>query len=278
MNWTNRIAVTILTVFLLTSCDFIKNAITYKEKTQGLVETLLKEDYDKVFDHFAMDHEMAKGTDKEAMKSGLATFRESIVKDFGTILDYKFMSAEKKWSTGQNKSTPPNTTVALIQYSNNKDFGVFKVLFDDTSGKILTINTLDVKQPIPSMTLFWLVGLIAIAIPAFNIYAIRLVKRSNQKKKWLKYLAILIFNVPAITYAATGGFSFKLLNFQIMLGISFSYMGYLSSAWTVGLPLGGLYWVSKLRRDKNRLTEPKIAINHLDKAEQLPNGDNTTKE
>jgi len=70
----------------------------------------------------------------------------------------------------------------------------------------------------------------------------------------LKYIAVIFLNVPAFTYAAVNGFSFNLLSFQFLLGISFSYMGYLNSAWTFGLPLGGLYWFWKLKMKKLEIT------------------------
>lgn len=258
MNRTKKILLTVLTVSLMTGCDFIKNTFTYKDKTKELVETLIKEDYNKALDHFAMEHEMAKNTDKEEMKKGLSAFREVIVKNFGTELNYSFMKSEKKFSTIKEENTPPNTTVALIEFSNNKEFGVFNVLFDDNSGKILNISMLDVKEPIPSMTVFWLFGLLAICIPIFNIYVIRQIKRSDLKKKWLKYIAVIFLNVPAITYAAVYGLSFKLLSFQILLGVSFGYMGFLNSYWTFGIPLGGLYWFWKLKLRKNKVTETEI--------------------
>ncbi|UJP67146.1 hypothetical protein IPZ59_18455 [Mongoliitalea daihaiensis] len=266
MTRTKQIVLTILTVSLLTGCDFIKNTFTYKDKTKEFVETLINEDYDKAIDQFAMEHEMARNTDKEAMKNGLADFRELVVKNFGTELNYSLMKSEKKFSTNEEENTPPNTTVALIEFSNDKEFGVFNVLFDDNSGKILNINTLDVKQPIPSMTIFWLFGLLAICIPIFNIYVIRQIKRSDLKKKWLKYIAVIFLNVPAITYAAVNGFSFSLLSFQILLGVSFGYMGFLNSFWTIGVPLGGLYWFWKLRQQENEgaktemTTEQKLEI------------------
>lgn len=153
----------------------------------------------------------------------------------------------------RKEHAPPNTTVALIQFSNSKEFGVFKVLFDDATGKILNINTLDVKQPIPDMKIFWLFGTLAACVPVFNIYVIRKVKKSSLKRKWLKYLVIIVLNVPAIVYTAVGGLSLKPLNFQILLGLSFSYMGYLNSSWAFGLPLGGLYWFLKLKLRQTNL-------------------------
>ncbi len=257
------IKLNVLTLFifsLLTSCNFIKNAFTYKDKTKELVEVLLNEDYDKAIDYFAMEHEMAKNTNIDTMKMGLANLRELIINNWGDELEYSFMKSEKKFSTVEEENTPPNTTIALIEFSNNKEFGVFKVLFDDRSGKILNINTLDIKRPIPSMTLFWLFGLLALCVPIFNIYVIRKIKKSKLEKKWLKYIAVIFLNVPAFTYAAVNGFSFSLLSFQILLGVSFSYMGYLSSAWTFGLPLGGLYWFWKLKMNKIEKAEIPVEI------------------
>lgn len=254
MNRIKQILMIIMTVSLLSSCDFIKNTFEYKDTTKEFVETLLIEDYDKCVDYMAMEHVLAKNSNIDTMKSGLANFRELIVNNYGTNLDYSFMKSEKKFSAVEGESTPPNTTVVLVQFSNEKEFGVFKVLFDDTSRKILNINTLNVKGTIPSMTIFWLYGLIALCVPVFNIYVIRKIKKSELHKKWLKYIAVIFLNVPAFTYAAVNGFSFNLLSFQFLLGISFSYMGYLSSAWTFGLPLGGLYWFWKLKMKKLEIT------------------------
>ena len=278
MTKTKQIVLTILIVFLLTGCDFIKNTFTYKDKTKEFVEYLLKEDYNKCVDLFAMEHEMAKNTNIDTMKMGLANFRQPIVNNWGTELEYSFMKSEKKFSTNAEENTPPNTTVALIEFSNDKEFGVFKLLFDDNSVKILNIKTLDVKAPIPSMTLFWLFGLLAICIPVFNIYVIRQIKRSNLKKKWLKYIAVIFLNTPAITYAAVNGLSFKLINFQILLGVSFGYMGFLNSYWTFGLPLGGLYWFWILRKQKNEVTEPEILTDQNTETEPTTDNEKSTTE
>jgi len=255
MTRLKQILLTILTVLILTSCEFISNTFKYKNTTKEFIETLLKEDYDKCVDYLALEHETAKNTNIDTIKMAFRNFRERIVSNFGTELDYSFMQSEKKFSTEESENTPPNTTVVFVEFANKKDFGVLKVLFDDTSKKILNINTLDVKEAIPSMTTFWLYGLLAICVPIFNVYVIRKIKRSDLKRKWLKYLGVILLNVPAFTYAAVEGFSFKILNFQIMLGISFEYTGYLNSAWSFGLPLGGLYWFFKLRQKSNLTTE-----------------------
>lgn len=255
MNRNNQLLILIIPILLLTSCEFISRTFEYRKTTEEFTEALLKEDYDKCVDLFAMEHEMAQNVNVDTMKAGLPNFRELIINNFGEELEYTLMSAEKKFSTVEGESTAPNTTNVLVQIENKEEFGVLKLLFDDTSKKILNLNTLNVKEKIPSMLPFWLFGLLAICIPIFNIYVINQIRKSNLKRKWLKYLAVLFFNVPAITYSAISGLGFKLLNFQILLGISFGYMGYMNSMWAFGIPLGGIYWLWKLRNRNEEVEE-----------------------
>lgn len=259
MNRTKQFVLTILTVSLITGCSLISNTFKYKDTTQEFVESLLKEDYNHCNDLMAMEHEIARNTNIDSMKMGLANFRNLIVNNWGTELEYSLMKSEKKFSTIEADNMPANATLVFVEFNNNKDFGVLQVLFDDNSKKILNIITLDVKAPIPTMTYFWLFGLLAICIPIFNIYVIRQLKQSDLKRKWFKYIAVIFLNVPAISYAAVYGLSFKLLNFQILLGVSFGYMGYLNSYWTFGIPLGGLYWFWKIRQRKNERIEKNLA-------------------
>ncbi len=163
MTRIKQILLTILTVTLLTGCDFISHTFKYKDTTKEFVETLIKEDYDKCIDLMAMEHEMGQNTNLDTLKMGLANFRQLIVENWGTELEYSFMKSEKKFSTIEANNTPPNTTLVLVEFNSKKDFGVFQVLFDDNSKKILNIKTLDVKARIPTMTYFWLFGLLAFA-------------------------------------------------------------------------------------------------------------------
>ncbi len=113
MTRLRQILLTILAVSMLTSCEFISNTFKYKETTKEFIEYLLKEDYDKCVAFIAMEHDMAKNTNIDTMKMGLQNFRQRIVSNFGTELDYSFMKSEKKFSTVESENTPPNTTVAI---------------------------------------------------------------------------------------------------------------------------------------------------------------------
>ncbi len=249
----------VLTITMLAGCNLVNNFFEYRNTTKEFVNCILKKDYDNAIKFLALEHPDFAGVSLDTLRSKLPVFHNKIVGNFGEQLELTMMTTEKKWSTEEGASTPPNATVVLMQFANNNEFGVLKVLFDDNSKKVIFIKILDVKQPIPNMTMFWLFGLLTICVPIFNIYVIKQIKKSNLRKKWLKYIAVIFFNVPAITYAAVNGLSFDLLSFQIMLGFSFSFVGYISSTWTLGLPLGAFYWFWKLKQTKINKTEQEIA-------------------
>ncbi len=258
-----HVIILILIIFALTSCEFISNPFKYKNTTEEFVEAVINEDYDKCIDLFAIEQPMDQNALIDSIKAGLPGFRHLIVSNFGEHLEYSLMKSEKTFSTIEGNSTPPNTTRVLVEFSNQDEFGVLTLLFDDTSKKIINLKPLDVKQKVPNMLPFWLFGLLALCIPIFNIYVITLIKKSNLKRKWLKYLSVLFFNVPAITYSAISGIGFKLLNFQILLGITFNYMGYLNSMWAFGIPLGGLYWFWNLQTKKENLKYNEIVDENI---------------
>lgn len=249
----------VLLVLLMTTsgCEFLGNAFKYKDKTEAFVNALIKDDYNKAFTYMALDHESAKDTHPDSLEKGLTVFKTFLTQKFGTQLEYSLSSASKNFS----RASTPNTTNVLIQLANKQAFGVLEVIFDDRSNKILHINLMDLNQPIPSMTYFWLFGLLALCVPAFNIYVIYLIKKSDLKKKWVKYLAVIFLNAPSITYSAVNGLFFKLIHFQFMLGIGFGYMGYLNSFWVFGIPLGGLYWFWKLKKEREQKDENANLLN-----------------
>lgn len=251
-NFLKNLSILLLLVFACSSCNFFKNTLTYEDTTKGFVESILKEDYKRGMTYMALKNEGFKNIPEDSIINGLTRFRELLITHFGPELNYKLISSKKTWSTAENESTPENITKAQVEFSTNEDFGVFEIMFDDNSNKILHIETLDFKAPIPDMTIFWFFGIIAICIPIFNFWVILKIRKSQFEKKWLKYIFVMILNVPSISFTAINGLSISWLNFQMLFGISFSYMGYLSSAWEFGIPLGGLYWFWKLNQ---KLTE-----------------------
>ena len=239
----------------LTGCDVFRKSLENKEVSEEFVEALLEEDYDRCVQFFDLESYGGDSEAAEILKPRLEEFRDVFIDNFGRDLDYSFMRSRTTWSSVEKEGKAPDTTTVFMQFSNDTHFGVISLEFDDESGKIMQISIEDVKEPIPNMTIFWLLGIVFISIPIFNLYVIWRIRKSKLRRKGLKYLAVIALNVPGITYAAIGGFSFSLLRFQMLLGFSFSYMGYLNTAWEIGIPLGGLYWFWKLKREENREIE-----------------------
>lgn len=251
MKNTTRYFFIVLMLGMLTGCDMITNMFTYKDITKGFVESLFKEDYDASIEYLVAEDYTDAGISKDSLKVLLSVFRQYTVDRFGTDIDYTLLASQKRRSTIESENTPPGMTEVTIEISNKKDFGIIKALFVDDTHKISKIDVLDTKVPIPSMVGFWLFGLLAICIPIFNIYVIIKIKRSSLKKKWIKYIAVIALNAPTLLYSAVNGFSFKLLNFQLSLGIGFNCWGHMNSYWAFGIPVGAIYWLWCLSEREN---------------------------
>ncbi len=247
-----KLSILIIGLMLLAGCGLINKSEIYRSRTTVFIEALMKGDYDKCTEQLALESSLAKGTNIDTIKMGLKKFRTELARDFGTKLEFSSMEIKKKRSTKKAESTPPNTTLVLMEFENEKYIGVLKLLFDDTSDKIINISAVDVKTPKPNMLPFWLFGLLPLTVLAFNIYVIRQIKRSTQTKKLRKYLAVAMLNFPSVSYGAVSGISIKVLYFQFLMGVGASFTGYFGSVFTFGLPIGGLYWLIALKRHKDR--------------------------
>ncbi|MET3980743.1 hypothetical protein ABIB62_003346 [Mucilaginibacter sp. UYP25] len=252
------VAIAIITIAFVSGCSFLANQKKFNDSSKLFIENLLHKDYDKCIDMLAFNP--AKPPNRDSVKAGLDGFRNTIVRNFGDKVEYSFIKSEKTYMTGGG-GTPPNTTLVYTQYHNDTEFGIIQGLYDDETGKILNIKTLEIREKIPSMLPFWLLGVVAICVPAFNIYMLVKVRRSDMRRKWMKYLTIIILNIPAITFNAVHGLSIKYLSLQVMLGFGFNISDYLSSYWIFGIPLGGLIVLLKLKsgnyRSKNTYEAPE---------------------
>jgi hypothetical protein len=245
MITTIRILSIFVWVILLTGCNLVDDSPTYKQKTAVFVETLIKEEYDKCLALLATDHKLVN-VNPDTIKKHLSLLRASIADNWGTQLEYSMIRSEKKISAVLAENRPPNTTLVLVGFNNKQEFGILRVLFDDESGKILSINILDEKHQIPSRTYIWIFGLISACVLFFNTYVIVRILRSTTNRRWLKSLAVAFLNIPAISYSILDGISFHVLHFQFM-GISFAHKDLLSTQLMFGIPLAALYWFWKLR-------------------------------
>ena len=262
----------IVTLFSFNSCNFIYSFSNYKSTTEAFTNNLLNRNFDQCVKLMAMDN-APKDFNLNDFKIGLDTFRSVIVRNFGTKLEYSFLKAEKHLSFGtkhENDDLPPNSTLTLIEFRNSKSIGILQVLFDDKSHKILNIKTLDVKQPIPDMSKFWLFGLFPIIVVILNIYTIIRVKRSDVRLKWLYYIGIVLLNVPTIQYNAVDGMYFRPLYFQILLGFGIEKSGYLGAIWQVGIPLGAIIANWRLNTRRPEVTPDLLAEQYSGGSQQTP--------
>ena len=198
----------------------------------------------------------------DTLKANIQNMRTALVRNFSNKLEYSFVKAEKFFSSVQGQSSP-NTTQVLVQFDNKREFGIMRFIFDDKTGKILNVKLLEIKRPIPSETNSWLFGALGLLVLGFNIYVIVLIRRSTVIKKWMKYLAIVVLNIPVIKFNAVTGISLNLLK-VVFMGVAGSYMGYLDSGLEVGIPLGALYVFWKLRNGLYTTAEDQQALRELE--------------
>src|SRR4051812_23949594 len=102
---------TLLTIGILSSCNFISNYFKYRDTTKELVNDILKQDYRNAEKLIALEHPSFKGVNPDTFELKLKAFRDLLVRNFGEHLDYSMMLAEKKWSSDEKESTEPNVTV-----------------------------------------------------------------------------------------------------------------------------------------------------------------------
>lgn len=233
-------------ILVFNSCDFAGNLLKYRSRSKVFMQYLLDRKYGECINEMALEHSAFKEVNTDTLKLQLDELRTVLVRGFTNRLSYSMVKAEKKYSSRQGESTPPNATVVLLQFDNQREFGMMQFVFDDISGKILGVHILNIKRPIPILTNYWLFALLPLAVLVFNIWVIVMVRRSDIIKKWQKYLLIVFGNAPVIAYNAVTGLAFKPV-MLLLMGISGSAMGYTDFSWQVGVPVGGLYVLWKLR-------------------------------
>jgi hypothetical protein len=249
-------------LILFSGCTFLNAVSNYKDTSIELINQIVKADYQKASEHFV--HPKNGGEiPLDTFKQKIKPFRDLLVKNFGTDLTLSSVRVSK--TAYKSGETGPFPTECFIQVKNKTNFGYCRVVFDDQSNKIISINLQSVNGPIPSLTLFLFLCIVPLIVLGFNIYTIRRVLKSSINKKWLRILMIVVLNVPAFTYSLLNGFSFELANIQILLGVSFGMIGYIDTCWTVGLPIGSLivnYQITKNNVEVD-LVEPTESLGNI---------------
>lgn len=235
----------LLLLFLITnSCQFYSNTKEYKKSAVVFMDNIMNGKIDENIDLFALEHEGMKNMDKNVLNEGLYQFRTDMISQYGKEVEFTFLGANKHYST--NNNTIPNSTNVNILFQNDKNYGIIKFIYDDNTKKVLNVSPEFSNQPLPSMVLFYAVAIIGLAIPIFNIYVFNMIRKSQLKLKWLKYIALIFLNFPTIKYAPLDGFDFQFFNFQL-LGYGFNFTSIFSTL-AIALPIGAIYWFWKLKK------------------------------
>jgi len=235
----------VVIILSVSGCQFIMSTQEIPRVTDNFVQAIIEEDYHKAIGSFALDSEYGGRMNYDTIMNHLPNLRLQLTENFGRDLSLKLMSAQKNFSTIATENTLAGATDAMVQFENETHFGLLKVLFHDESKGILNFEILNTKREIPSLTQFWLFGIICLLVLTFNIYVIYKIVKSDLSKKWFKVLSVVFLNFPAIYFYQVGGLVLK-FNLQMMFGIGFMNMGYLNSYLAAGIPLGGIYWFYKL--------------------------------
>lgn len=243
-----KIIIPIILLLNCQACSMLDRSKTIVDCTRRLSEAAIAERYDECMGMMYLD--TASDSAKAMIRMQLPQFRKTLVENFGTKLSFHLVGTEKVWSADPGKSTAPGTTRASVEFRSDSNIGMFLLSFDDRSGKILRIDFASVKEPIPNMTVFWLFGILPLSVLLFNIWVLLQIRRSSLSKKWLRYLGIILLNVPTFTYTAVGGLSIKYFH-ALIFGCGFGVGAILSSYWSFCLPLGAFYQLWRLRRKQD---------------------------
>lgn len=241
---------------LVTGCSFLNSSSEGYDNAVNQVNAIANGNYEEAITYF--DLEPTDTAQIKQLKGALPNLQTAITENFGTEYDLSFSKSNKsfKFSTSEESSVDP--LKVKIQIKNDSHFGIIEATINEQNNKIQYINLLNYKKEIPSFLLLYLAGLIAIGVAVLNIIAINRIRKSALKRKWLRIIGVLFFNVPAITVTALGHFSLE-ISFQMLLGVGFSATGIDETLVTFGIPLGSIVTLIMMKTgEKRRITNDKL--------------------
>ena len=253
----------VLLAALLSSCNLANDLWGYYNKTKDFTNSLNHKDYERCITMLDMDLMQENNIAKDTLIAQMKMINGIIDDYFGAVTySSPYVQMNSSWtSTHGSSKTYPH---ASINFDNGKYVGEFDITFDNKSKKIRGFKLIEMKEPIPNLTLFWVFMVLGIFNAAFIIYVITLVKHSDSKRKKRKYALAILLSLPTLSYNSFSGISFHLLNVQLFLGSGFSKTGYFSTVWDLAFPLGALIVIYRLRKEK-RIAEDELAQEMLAK-------------
>jgi hypothetical protein len=248
----------VVLLLAISSCNFISNSSKFNDTNKEFIAKLLHGKYDDALKDLDLSNETYKDQSRDVTRDKVANFGKLLEENFGKNAQTQFLSAVKTKSTKEGESTEPNTTRVQLEIYDDEKFLVIQFTNNDVTGKIIGVTTIGGLKKKPGMFTFWLGLIPALVVWGILIYAIVQVKRSNIRRKWLKYLMILVLNYPVIVFSALG-IQLNFSRFQI-IGAGFTVFGFSGSVFEVGLPLGALYVLWKLKNGLYRTNDPESVI------------------
>lgn len=200
---------------------------------------------------------------QDSASAMLDALRYRLMNNFGKEISVKTLGSEQVvLLLGSNKLLSQSPRRSYVQIEDGYKFSVIQVVFNDAN-KIVSFGMLREIYPKPKTQRMWMIGIpILLIVLGFNIFVMYKVYKSDVRRKWLKFLMILLLNLPSIGYSAINGVFFKIIYINL-LGVSFSYSSYWSTYLVISFPIGAIivYW--KLKNNLYR-TKADDWIYHVD--------------
>ena len=236
-------------LILVSGCSFLNSTSEGYDNAVSQVNAIANGDFDEAISYFDID--MSDTAQVNQLKRAVPNIQNAITENFGSDFDLSFAKSDKKFSFSTETESVIEPLKIKIQIKSSTHFGIIEATINEQNNKIQYINLLNYKKEIPSYLLLYLAGLIALGVVAANIMAINRIRKSELKRKWLRILGVLIFNIPAVTLTALGHLSLD-FSFQMLFGVGFSATGIDETFVTFGIPIGSIVTFILVKRNKSK--------------------------
>lgn len=252
-----KLVLLFLIAFCIVGCSSFN-----KEKSIQIAKYIVEGDYEKVMEE--SDDLVFQQMSRYTFTIGLQSMHDLIQTGLGSEVEYTFIQSEKKYriQKGKEPNIEDNHDVTIIMLSNGNKSTMLTLFYNRETGKPYYFHVDDVREC--DMTRFWILSSLGLLVIAFIIYTIVRVKKSDMKKKWVKYILAVVVNIPLFLVTPVGvkPFLFLVTSSGVKLSLGLSIMGvgfeYLGpdSYTKIAFPLGSIIVLYLLRKhNKKKETE-----------------------
>ena len=240
-----KLVLLFLIAFCIVGCSSFN-----KEKSIQIAKYIVEGDYEKVMEE--SDDLVFQQMSRYTFTIGLQSMHDLIQTGLGSEVEYTFIQSEKKYriQKGKEPNIEDNHDVTIIMLSNGNKSTMLTLFYNRETGKPYYFHVDDVREC--DMTRFWILSSLGLLVIAFIIYTIVRVKKSDMKKKWVKYILAVVVNIPLFLVTSSG---VKLSLGLSIMGVGFEYLGP-DSYTKIAFPLGSIIVLYLLRKhNKKKETE-----------------------